>query len=93
MAKRAQFFALDVVSAAGHGRPFGFLARDEDLFSFLAYTDMYWPLLALVVCLPGLTALFSSWPLRGVMPRVGDDVGSGALFGWVVSHFLFIISF
>lgn len=84
MAKRAQFFALDVVSELGHGKPFGFLRRDEDLHQFLEYTDMYWPMLALVVCLPGLTRLFSMWPFRMVMPRVGDDKGFGALFGWVL---------
>ena len=35
MAKRAQFFALDVVSEIGHGRPFGFLRQDKDLHQFL----------------------------------------------------------
>ena len=83
MAKRAQFFALDVVSEIGHGRPFGFLRQDKDLYQFLEQTDTYWPMVALVVCLPGLTTLFSMWPLNMAMPKVGDEVGSGALFGWV----------
>ncbi|SPO06561.1 related to pisatin demethylase (cytochrome P450) [Cephalotrichum gorgonifer] len=83
MAKRAQFFSLDVVSAVSHGRPFGFLRRDEDLHGFLADTDMYWPLLALVVCIPGLTGLFSRWPFRLAMPLVDDESGAGAVFGFV----------
>lgn len=57
MAKRAQFFALDVLGEVSQGRPFGFLQKDEDLYSFLEFTDRYWGLLALVVCLPGLTGL------------------------------------
>lgn len=83
MAKKTQFFSLDVVSEVGHGKPFGFIREDRDLHGFLGETDAYWPMLALIVCLPGLTELFGMWPLRTVMPRVGGEKGAGALFGWV----------
>ena len=80
LAKRAQFFTLDVLAEVGQGRPFGFLKKDEDLHEFLRYTDMYWSMLAIVVCLPWMTRVLSTWPFRLMMPRVGDEKGSGALF-------------
>lgn len=90
-AEKTQFFALDAIGDISFGKPFGYLAEDEDLYDYNKINASSLPIMNIVSVLPWLIKLIHTWPLRTVMPSQGDQVGFGRLMrwafpkGWVVS--------
>jgi hypothetical protein len=82
-AEKAQFWALDCVGDFAFGSPFGFLTRDEDVHKFVEMNDTSLKMVTVAGLVPWLNRLRGVWPLRLLVPREGDHVGFGILFGWV----------
>ncbi|KAK7404120.1 hypothetical protein QQX98_010078 [Neonectria punicea] len=82
LAEKTQFFALDAIGDVSLGEPFGYLARDEDLYSYNEINASSLPVMNVVSVLPWLTQAIHRWPLCLVLPREGDQVGFGRLMGF-----------
>ncbi|KAK7430183.1 hypothetical protein QQZ08_003368 [Neonectria magnoliae] len=82
LAEKTQFFALDAIGDVSLGEPFGYLARDEDLYNYNEINASSLPVMNVVSALPWLTQVVHRWPLCLVLPREGDQVGFGRLMGF-----------
>ncbi|KAM0286256.1 hypothetical protein ACHAQH_000984 [Verticillium albo-atrum] len=76
---RSQYFALDVVSDLGFGESMGFLAKDEDVYDYVHTNDTVFPIVAVLLNMPWLSAWLKTWPMSLAMPKEGDEVGLGRL--------------
>ncbi|KFA48553.1 hypothetical protein S40293_00417, partial [Stachybotrys chartarum IBT 40293] len=81
-AEKTQFFALDAIGDISFGKPFGYLAEDEDLYDYNKINASSLPIMNIVSVLPWLINLIHTWPLRTVMPSQGDQVGFGRLMSF-----------
>lgn len=81
LAEKTQFFALDAIGDVSLGEPFGYLARDEDLYNYNEINASSLPAMNVVSVLPWLTQIVHQWPLCLLLPREGDQVGFGRLMG------------
>ncbi|KAI9172175.1 Cytochrome P450 monooxygenase ABA1 [Paramyrothecium foliicola] len=79
LAEKTQFFALDAIGDISFGKPFGYLAKDEDLYDYNQINASSLPVMNVVSVLPWLTNLVHTWPLRLLLPSEGDKVGFGRL--------------
>lgn len=79
LAEKTQFFALDAIGDISFGKPFGYLAQDEDLYNYNEINASSLPVMNVVSVLPWLTTLVHTWPLRLLLPSEGDRVGFGRL--------------
>ncbi|KAK4148465.1 Pisatin demethylase [Chaetomidium leptoderma] len=81
-AEKTQFWALDSVGDFAFGSPFGFLTKDDDVHRFVEMTDVSFKMVTLAGLVPWLNRLRTVWPLNLLVPREGDRVGFGILFGF-----------
>ncbi|CAG9989777.1 unnamed protein product [Clonostachys byssicola] len=79
LAQKTQFFALDAIGDISMGTPFGYLAKDEDLFDYNEINRTSLPVMNVVSVLPWLTDIVHQWPFRLALPKDGDKVGFGRL--------------
>ncbi|KAK4209072.1 cytochrome P450 [Rhypophila decipiens] len=82
-ARKAQFFTLDAISDLSYGRPFGYLANDEDMFSYIGMTEAQLPTIMLTSVYPILVDLLSSPLLNRLVPSDKDLLGLGRITGIV----------
>ena len=79
----ARYFTLDVLSTVAFGKPFGFLAANEDLWDYGKSGEQF--LLVLAMCLNHRFArsiFFSKWFQQLAGPKPTDKAGMGALMGF-----------
>ncbi|KAK3942847.1 Pisatin demethylase [Diplogelasinospora grovesii] len=81
-AKKAQFWSLDCVGDLCFGEPFGFLPRDEDVGGFARLNDLSLRMVTAAGLVPWLAELKNTWPFNMLVPKEGDKVGFGILFGY-----------
>jgi len=74
--QKTQFFTLDVISALAFGVPFGYLARDEDLFDYIRISTAYIPFMMVSTSVPWVAGL-----LHSKLPSESDKLGFGAFIG------------
>ncbi|GKU10840.1 unnamed protein product, partial [Fusarium langsethiae] len=79
--EKSQFFTLDVISDLAFGQPFGYLAKDEDVFDFLKITKAYFPVTVTMANLPWMISLLHSRLFSGLVPKDTDKIGFGAFIG------------
>lgn len=85
LSSRSQFFALDVISDLSFGEPFGFLAKDKDLFQYIEINDSAVPVINMLQAMPWLSNVVYRWPFRLALPNDKDKAGFGRLMGQVPS--------
>ncbi len=78
-AHKAQYFALDVISALGYGHPIGFLENDTDMHRYIEINDESFKIFALMSNMPWLAAMMQRWPLNMALPKDSDPIGFGRL--------------
>ena len=84
---KAQYFALDVISDLSFGEAIGFLENDEDMYRYVETNDTVFPVLAVLLNMPWLSALLRTWPMSLAMPKEGDEAGLGRIMTWVATKF------
>ncbi|KAM5355339.1 hypothetical protein ACJ41O_001985 [Fusarium nematophilum] len=85
MAEKTQFFALDVIGDVSFGAPFGYLARDEDLYRYNEINVSSLSVMNLVSVYPWLIKIVHRWPFHLLLPREEDQVGFGRLMGFATT--------
>ena len=79
----ARFFTLDVLSTVAFGRPFGYLAANEDLWSYGKESENFLLILALVLNHRFFRRIYlSSWFQALAGPKPTDKTGMGPLVGF-----------
>lgn len=78
IARKIQYFTLDVISALAFGHPFGFMEQDADVFDFIKITRAFFPMALLLTNLPALVTILHSRLFRGILPKDTDRIGLGA---------------
>ncbi|KAK7959808.1 cytochrome P450 [Apiospora aurea] len=80
--QKMHFYSLDFIGELAFGEPFGFLEKDEDVRCMTEINDLSIRIMTLAGLMPWLAGLRSTWPFRLLLPRDGDKVGFGTLFGF-----------
>ncbi|CAK3936056.1 Pisatin demethylase [Lecanosticta acicola] len=79
----ARFFTLDVLSTVAFGRPFGFMAANEDLYDYNKISAGFMVVLGLQCNHHGLYRFLSQdWIQALVAPKVTDEKGWGPLLAF-----------
>lgn len=79
--EKMQYYALDCLGEIAFGEPFGFLQSDEDVGRMTEIKDLSLRMLTAAGLVPALNGLRTKWPFRYLLPKEGDKVGFGILFG------------
>lgn len=78
IARKIQYFTLDVISDLAFGHPFGFMDQDADVFDFIKLTRAFFPMALILTNLPALVTILHSRLFRGILPKNTDRIGLGA---------------
>lgn len=82
LARKAQFFTLDVITKIAFGEAFGDLERDEDMYKYLEFTDEMVEVIILSATVPLLDWLRSfDWIAKLAFPSGKEATGPGRLIG------------
>ncbi|KAK4671768.1 hypothetical protein QC764_608550 [Podospora pseudoanserina] len=79
LARKVQYFTLDVISALAFGKELGYLAADQDLFSYIQTTESTLPIMLTIGFMPWLLKLIQSPRLKFLMPDIDRVVGIGTV--------------
>ncbi|KAK0749673.1 cytochrome P450 [Schizothecium vesticola] len=85
LGRQAHFAALDTLGEITLGRPLGFVENNADQGDFLKINDAMLPILITISNYSPVFKLTRIWPLKYLLPRVGDDVGLGAVLSFTQS--------
>ncbi|KAJ9148898.1 Pisatin demethylase [Pleurostoma richardsiae] len=77
LARKAQYFTLDVISSLAFGKKFGFLDQDKDVHQYIQMTEESMPVMMILTVIPSLARLLQTKLLRRLMPSEHDRVGFG----------------
>lgn len=82
LARKVQFFTLDVITRAAYGDAFGYLAQDADVHDQVKIAEQVIPFLSLCATVPFLNqALNRMWVSLKLGPRATDHGGIGKVMG------------
>lgn len=81
IARKVQYFTLDVISDLAFGQAFGYMERDDDVFDFIKITRSFFPITLVMANIPFVVTLLHSPLFRGLLPKGSDPVGFGAFIG------------
>ncbi|KAK0644111.1 cytochrome P450 86A1 [Cercophora newfieldiana] len=84
LARKVQYFTLDVISALAFGKELGYLASDKDLFDYIQTTESTLPIMLATAFMPTLLATIQSPRLKWLIPDVRNMAGIGSVLG--VAH-------
>jgi len=80
----SQYFALDVITSIAFGAPFGYLAKDEDIYNYIAIINQVMPFVNLCSSTPTLGRFMDQGWLKALIgPGPNDKDGLGKLMGFV----------
>jgi cytochrome P450 len=81
MARKVQYFTLDVISSLAFGKAFGYLKADADLFSYIQTTESTLPVLLATALMPWFLRILQSPRLKWLLPNAREMVGIGNVMG------------
>ncbi|KAL3292893.1 benzoate 4-monooxygenase cytochrome p450 [Colletotrichum asianum] len=77
LARKVQYFTLDVISALGFGKKFGYLEADADTMRYIEITEKTLPSLLVIALQPWMLRILQSSTLKFFMPSSKDIIGIG----------------
>ncbi|OHW98989.1 benzoate 4-monooxygenase cytochrome p450 [Colletotrichum incanum] len=77
LARKVQFFTLDVISALAFGKRFGYLEADDDTLRYIETTEKTVPIILMTALMPSLLKLIQSPRLKWLMPDTKNMIGIG----------------
>ncbi|KAK4235349.1 Pisatin demethylase [Achaetomium macrosporum] len=81
LARKVQYFTLDVISSLAFGKAFGYLKADADLFSYIQTTESTLPVLLATALMPWFLRILQSPRLKWLLPNAREMVGIGNVMG------------
>jgi cytochrome P450 len=81
LARKVQYFTLDVISSLAFGKEFGYLEADADKFGYIKTTESTVPILLATALMPWFLSLLQSPRLKWLMPSAREMVGIGTVMG------------
>ena len=82
LARKAQYFTLDVITQIAFGEAFGDLVNDEDMHRYIQSTEEMLEVVILSGAIPVLKYMFTAeWLGNLVFPSDKDSTGIGKLIG------------
>lgn len=82
LARKAQYFTLDVITQIAFGEAFGDLVNDEDMHRYVQSTEEMLEVMAISGAIPALRYMFTiEWLGNLVFPSDKDSTGIGRLIG------------
>jgi len=79
LARKVQYFTLDVISALAFGKELGYLAADTDLHGYIQTTESTLPAMLATALVPWFLYTIQSPHLKWLIPNVRNMVGIGAV--------------
>ncbi|WYZ43292.1 hypothetical protein EsH8_VI_000991 [Colletotrichum jinshuiense] len=79
LARKVQFFTLDVISSLAFGDKLGYLEADDDKLRYIETTEKTVPFLLAAALMPSLTYVLQSPRLKWLMPNTKNLVGIGTV--------------
>lgn len=77
LARKAQFFTLDVISSLAFGKKFGYLDADADTFRYIEITEKLFPSLIIITLQTWIIDLLQSRAMRYLAPDSRGLIGIG----------------
>ncbi|CCF35303.1 cytochrome P450 86A1 [Colletotrichum higginsianum] len=77
LARKVQFFTLDVISALAFGNKLGYLDSDNDTFRYIETTERTVPAMLAAALMPSLIEIIQSPRLKWLMPDTKNMTGIG----------------
>lgn len=81
LARKVQYFTLDVISALAFGKELGYLAGDDDLHGYIKTTESTLPIMLATALVPWFLYTIQSPRLKWLIPNVRSIVGIGTVVG------------
>jgi cytochrome P450 len=79
LARKVQYFTLDVISSLAFGRAFGYLEADADLFGYIKNTESALPTVLATSLVPWFLRVLQSPRLKWLMPAAREMAGIGTV--------------
>ena len=79
LARKVQYFTLDVISALAFGKKLGYLEADRDAFHYIETTEKTVPFLMATALMPWLLDIMQSPKLKWLIPDARNMVGIGTV--------------
>lgn len=81
LAQKSHFYTLDSFGEIAYSQSFGSLDTDSDVLGIVKTGDATFPLLSAVHNHHKIFQTIQKWPFYYLLPREGDKVGFGRVFG------------
>ncbi|KAF2809016.1 pisatin demethylase [Mytilinidion resinicola] len=82
LARKAQFFTLDVITKIAFGEAFGDLENDKDMYEYIKSTEDMLEVIIMAATMPLMKSMFTvEWIGNLMFPSDKDGVGIGKLIG------------
>ncbi|KAK0707829.1 cytochrome P450 71A20 [Lasiosphaeris hirsuta] len=81
LARKVQYFTLDVISALAFGKEFGYLKADADLFGYIETTESTLPIMLATAFMPWFLKIMQSPRFKWLIPNAREMVGIGNVMG------------
>ncbi|KAK3368362.1 cytochrome P450 71A20 [Podospora didyma] len=81
LARKVQYFTLDVISSLAFGKELGYLAADKDLHDYIKTTESTLPIMLTTTLIPWLLDIVQSPRLSWLIPDVRNMAGIGSVLG------------
>lgn len=82
LARKAQYFTLDVIFQLAHGQAFGNLENDEDMHQYIESTEALMEVTMMACTTPWLRWMFAyEWVGNLIFPSDKASIGIGKMIG------------
>lgn len=79
LARKVQYFTLDVISALAFGKKLGYLEADRDAFHYIETTEKTVPFIMATALMPWVLAVIHSPKLKWLVPDARNMIGIGTV--------------
>lgn len=84
LARKTQYFTLDVITDLAFGQPFGDLLADEDLHRYIESTQSMLQVILTLGAIPVLSDILAIKWIGDLAFSDKDEIGIGKLIGYVI---------
>jgi cytochrome P450 len=79
LARKVQYFTLDVISTLAFGKKLGYLEADRDVFNYIETTEKTVPFIMATALMPWVISIIHSPKLKWILPNARNVIGIGTV--------------